>query len=189
MPRRKVIPINSDIITLPILEEQLSLKVLLHRVKKESNPRKERSLEQKIIALKILVLNNMQWSATAKQVGVDRKTIHNWWVQYGELIKKTEPEKQIVKAIATDVAIARGDSMREWYDLLEDSAKKLRKLVNESTGTRSIYAIVEAVKASAEVIKTDNEVNGKEKDKGNEFYTNIFNTIIENKYGKDGNKG
>jgi transposase-like protein len=187
MPRKKSIADLASMSSLPILNEDASIQSLLNRVQKEQNRQVDRSPEQKIIALKILVLNLMQWTTTARQVGVDRKTLHKWWEQYGELIKKTDPEKEIVQTIENDVAIARGDSLKEWYGLLDDSAKKLRELVNQSTGSRSIYPIVEAVKAATEVIKTDKEVNSPGGAGGLDFYTNVYNTMINNTYGNDGN--
>lgn len=185
MPRKNSKEDRSAIAILPILNEDVSLQLLLKRVQKPDNKRDDRSPEQKIIALKILILNMMQWTLTARQCFVNRRTLHKWWNLYGDLIKKTEPEKDLIKNITTDVAVAQGESLKEWYELLDKSAKKLGLLVDSATGTRSIYAIVEAVKASTEVIKLNKELSDSGKVQGADFFMGIHNLMIQNIYGNE----
>jgi len=187
MARKKNKEDLSAIANLPILNEDSSVELLLKRVKNGERMGKEKTTEQKLIILKILALNSMQWTLTANQVGIDRKTLRNWWGMYGELINEAEPIGPLVQEITNEVTIARGLSLKEWYGLMDDSAKKLREHVNQSKGTRSIYAIVEAVRASTEVIKLEKEMSSTGEVPGGDFFMGIHNMMVKNIYG-DGNK-
>lgn len=179
MPRRKATFDKSEISNLPLLKEQLCLKVLLQRVEKDGTFKKERSLEQKIIALKILILNMMQWTLTARQCNVDRKTLYSWWKQYGELITQSKPEQQIAEAIENDLAIL----MRDVYTSARKTIKKLDSLVDKADTVRQMYPVSEALRVLIEIIKMDIELNKSKKIKGNEFNMGIFNQMITNQYG------
>ena len=187
MARKKNKEDLSTIANLPILNENSSVELLLKRVKNGERKNKEKTTEQKLIILKILALNSMQWSLTATQVGIDRKTLRNWWGMYGELINEAEPKGSLVQEIINDVAVAQGLSLIEWYELLDKSAKKLGILVDNAIGTRSIYAIVEAVKASTEVIKLNKELSDTGKVQDADFFMNVHQMMVNNIYG-DGNK-
>jgi hypothetical protein len=180
MPRRKE-EINESIIAkFSVVKENLTLNELLRRVQKEHNIKKKRSLEQKIIALKILQLNNMQYSLTGRQVGVTRKTLMLWWKQYGEMIKIVQPEHAVLEAVITDVVINQSNTIKKAYKVIDDSLDKIGILIEKARGTKSIYAISKALISISEIIKT---INGIEKDgggKANNYYTDIWNMMIKN---------
>ena len=180
MARRKIKPDKSEVNKLTISKEQLSLKELLHRVKKEPNPRKERSLEQKIIALKILQLNNMQYTRTSEQVCVTRKTLHAWWLQYGEMITIAEPEYYIAETVENDLAVL----MKDAYSSARKSIKKIDQLVDKTDTPRQIYVVVEALNSSIEIIKLDH----KEGDglRPGSFFKDLMDLIV--KTDSNGNK-
>lgn len=179
MARRKIIPDKSEVNKLAISKEQLSLKELHDRVIKETNNKKGRTLEQKIIALKILKLNNMKYTLTSGQVGVTKKTLWLWWQQYGETITISEPEYYIAETVENDLALL----MKDAYNSVRKSIKKLDQLVDQATSVRHIYPVVEALRACIEVIKLDKQNNG-DGDKEDDFFGNVYKMMTG-----DGNKG
>ena len=187
MARKKKKEDLSAIANLPILSEDSSVQLLLKRVKNEEVVGKEKTTEEKLIILKILALNSMQWTDTANQVGVSRRTLRNWWAKYGKLITDTKPGGTLVQEITNDVAVTQGLSLKKWYALLDKSANKLGGLVDEAKETKSIYAIVEAVKAGAEVLRLNKELADEGKVQGSDFFMGVYNQMIINKYGEGGN--
>jgi len=153
----------------------------IHRRLDKREKGKRFNLEQKVLILKLLQLNEMSYTKTSQEVGMRRETL------YGDVVFTAEPDYAIAKRIETDIAIAQGQSLKEWYDLLDKSAKKLGALVDNATGTRSIYAIVEAVKASTEVIKLNKELSDTGKVPGADFFMNVHQMMVNNIYG-DGNE-
>ena len=184
MARRTLESELADIVNLSVLKEQVSLKELHSRVTKETNNQTKRSLEQKVIALKILVLNNMKYEQTGKEVGVTRKTLWLWWKQYGNMIAKTNPVEEVAIALENDLA----GVISNFYASTRKSLKKLDALVDKADTVRQIYPVVEVLKATMEIIKLDIEKkNADGKVQGADFFMNVHQMMVNNIYG-DGDK-
>lgn len=184
MARSKVEFSKAEVMSLPVMKEQLSLKMLLDRVKIDANKRKERSLEQKIIAVKILILNDMQYSRTCEQVSINRKTLYRWWEQYGELIENITPDYEVATMVENDLALL----MQDAYDSARKTIKKLNKLVDKADTPRQIYPVVEALRSVTEVVKVgiEKDKEGDGGDRGGGFFKDLMELSIHMSK-KDGN--
>jgi transposase-like protein len=178
MPKSDPIKKLNEIANLSVLKEKLTLQELHKRVVRVTNLKKTRSSEQKIIALKILILNEMRYEQTAKEVGVTRKTLWAWWKQYGEMMEVSKPSEEIAQAIENDMA----SLMFDVYASARKTIKKLDTLVDKTDNAKQIYPVVEALRATTEFIKIDMEKNknGGGQVQGTDFFMNIYNTMINN---------
>ena len=159
--------------------EELKKKLLSRTTRNPKPP----TLEQKVLILKLLQLNDMKYRETEKMVNVSRQTIAKWVRDIGPIVFTSEPEKIVAKEIETSLAVIQGDTLKKAYRMLNFGLDKLHDLASQATGTRGIYAVAEAIRATTEVIKIEKDLGDAGKVQGTEFFMNVHNLMIQNKYG------
>lgn len=185
MARSKVVPDLIELNNLSVFKDTLSLTQLTDRVEIPSNKNINRSLEQKIIALKILMLNDMKYTMTGKVVGVTKETLASWWRTYGVMMTKTNPSQEIAQQVENDLA----GLMSEIYTASRDLVKKMSMVADKASAVKDLYPMAEVFKSySALIIKEiESKKTGDGKIPGGDWYMNIHNMMIKNTYG-DGNE-
>ena len=148
-------------------------------------------MEQIVIILKILQLNGLNYSQTLEDCNnvITRSGLVYWVKKYGPQVLSTTPVEDIAQRIETDIAVIKNEVQTEAYLLIKNNLKRMNAICQDVTGVRGIYALAEAIRATAEVIKMEKELSDLGKPKGSDFFMNIHNMMVNNTYGIDGNKG
>lgn len=177
-----------------IVEKYKSLSI--DQLKKQVKPQpKNRGynmpMEQIVIILKILQLNGLNYSQTLEDCNnvITRSGLVYWVKKYGPQVLSTTPVEDIAQRIETDIAVIKNEVQTEAYLLIKNNLKRMNAICQDVTGVRGIYALAEAIRATAEVIKMEKELSDLGKPKGSDFFMNIHNMMVNNTYGIDGNKG
>jgi len=187
MGKKKVKKPEQTIGDLAIIKQNFSKQEILKRIhKRDPGSRSRFSLEQKILILKLLQLNEMNYRMTGKEANVSRKSIFDWFQLYSEaILATTEPEFFIAENIQSDINTLHSELVVNAYRTANECIIKMGKLVRQATSVRQIYAIAEAVKTSAEIIRLDRHsgINPDEAD----FAMGIIDLVNKSKE-KHGNK-
>ena len=174
----------SELTKLSVFNETLGLQELHARVIRVTKKKQPRSLEQKIIALKILILNNMRYDLTENETGVTRKTLWTWWKEYGPMMKATVPSRQIAQELEDN----RAGLINDVYENSRVIAKKIRELAEKTTDIRQLKAINESFKNYTEyLLKAEGQTGGGD-GQVNNFYTNINEMMVQNQIKPNGDK-
>ena len=171
---------------LAVYRENLSLTELKERVIKVTNSKMNRSLEQKIIALKILMLNDMKYTETGIMVGVTKHTMLNWWKQYGNMMTVVNPSEEIAIQLENNLA----GLMNDVYDCSRVVARKMKELAEKANSIKDLRSVSDSLRAYAELIKIENQGKGGAGGEGqvNNFYTQINEMMVQNQFKSNGDK-
>lgn len=170
--RKKSVVDKSEIAILNKTNEHLDRKMLLHCIQKETSKKRERSLEQKIMILKLLQVNEMNYKHTSDLIGVSRKALNKWWGQYGEILKESEPEYVIAQTVENNLAQLMDDT----YNETRKAIKKMGQLIEKTDNPRHIYAVKEAVSSMVEVLKLNKQEEITNKDT---FFSDIMKEMFK----------
>jgi transposase-like protein len=111
------------------------------------------SLDQKILILKLLQYNGMNYSHTSQEVGIRRETLYLWVKSLGELVFSTGPEYRIAQNIETSIAELQAATMKIALQSTHDSIIKLKELIGKTSTVHDIYPICEGLRALVQVMQ------------------------------------
>jgi transposase-like protein len=171
---------------LQVFRETHTLTELHKMVTRVTNNQEKRSLEQKIIALKILMLNDMQYKKTAEETGVTKKTLWLWWKQYGNMMTVVNPSEEIAIQLENNLA----GLMNDVYECSRVVAKKMKELAEKANSVKDLRSVSDSLRAYAELIKIENQGKAGAGGEGqvNNFYTQINEMMVQNQFKNDGDK-
>jgi hypothetical protein len=154
------------------------------QIKKKLEGRRNRvfTTEQKLLILKLLQLNDMDYTQTVKDASMSsRPAIYKWEKEYGKLVFAHDPGvvTKAIEKIETDLAVLQADTMRKTYRTINKGLDKMDELIDKTTSPRQIYAIKEAILASVEVIKVE-KFNLPEQPKVNNYFMAIHELMVNN---------
>lgn len=186
MARSKVVPDLTEVNNLAVFRANLSLTELRNRVVIPTNKKENRSLEQKIIALKILMLNNMKYTETGRIVGVTKETLASWWRTYGNMLQVINPSEEIAIQLENNLA----GLMNDVYECSRVVAKKMKELAEKANSVKDLRSVSDSLRAYAELIKIENQgkVGAGGEGQVNNFYTQINEMMVQNQFKNDGDK-
>jgi hypothetical protein len=147
------------------------------------------STEQRVMILKLLQLNEMDYAQTSREANCRRESIYNWERLYGDVVFSAAPSVEIAVKLETDLAVIKSDTLKKTYRTINKGLDKFDELIGKAMSPRQLYAIAEAVKAAVEVIKVEKELGLPAQPKVNDYYMEIHNMMINNIPLKNGNKG
>ena len=156
-------------------------------IKKQLSTRQGRkfSTEQKILILKLLQYNGMNYAGTSKEAGVRRETLYKWVKIYGEFIFTVGPEYRKAQDLETSLATLRAITMRKAYNATDKALDKLNDLISLAMTPKDIHAVSEALRSAVEVIKVLlPETQQQDEIKPDSFFMNVHNMMIKNQYGE-----
>lgn len=172
MGRKNMNPGIADIKSLMRITENKSLNVLLDCIKKASSNKRERSLEQKIMILKVLQLNDMQYTRTSEETGVSRKALYEWWNKYGETVTIAEPDYYIAETVENNLAQLMDDTFTE----ARKAIKKMGELIEKTDNPKHLYPVNAAVLTMVDVLKLNKEEPGANK---GTFFSDVMKEMFK----------
>jgi hypothetical protein len=137
------------------------------------------TLEQKILALKLLQLNSMDFSMTERQIGVTRKSLYRWQQALGTVAFEAEPEYRIAEKIETSLAMIKSNVLTKSYNSLSNGIDKIDTLIASANSIKNMHAVTEGVLAIVEVLKIEKETVP-DQPKANNFFMDIHNLMMAN---------
>jgi DNA-binding XRE family transcriptional regulator len=175
--RKKVVVKESRVKSLTEKMSDYTIAEIMKRLAQKKT--RSFNIEQKLLVLKLLQLNEMDYTQTAKQVGIVRQTISVWEKQYGAVMFNSKPAVMLAEKIENDLAVIQRDTMKNTYRTINLGLNKCQELIGKATSPRQLYAVKEAILASVEVIKVEKLILPDQPQK-NDFFMQIHNLMINN---------
>ena len=136
------------------------------------------TLDNKVLMLKILQYNGMDFHQTVKEVKVDRKTLMVWAQKYGDAVFYRKPESAMVAKLEVDILSVRQETEKDAFAVVRKGLNKLEKIIDATNTPRHIYAIAEAIRTSGAVIEMiQKSIKDDQQPVQNNFFTNILNNL------------
>jgi len=135
------------------------------------------SLDEKIEAMEILMDSNYSYSATAKKIGVDERTLKNWAVRLMPLLNKNADR-------INDIIESREDDLEVQFDRVVKEARvlALEQLRIQLPKEENIDRITRALKTLHEITNGEWSLpNSAGSPKAGSYYQQINNYILNQK--------
>jgi hypothetical protein len=151
-------------------------------IQKSLSKKKNRffSLEQKLLALKLLQLNSMDYSTTERQIKITRHTLYTWQKQLGDAAFEAEPEYRIAEKIETNLAMIKHDMLVNGYSTMNETINKIKVVIGTASTIKHMHSLAEGLLALAEVMKNEKEIVPDQPKASNNFFMQIHEAMMLN---------